>query len=201
MSKTVRGLNSVDTKRFVPSNNDTVDNHLHVLWIGRTSGAAAKGARALSNAIKIIKKKKIPIEAKFIGYATGISARSTEAYGWVHDPVPYLQWSHVVFGRGRALREAMSCGNVGFLIGEGYGGIVKPDWFKDGKQPLLSASLKHGYSKLDISTIVNDLLYFHYHRSALKKARKTAREICVKNFNIDIMVEKTYSVYKKAIIH
>jgi len=119
--------------------------------------------------------------------------------GWIHDPLIYLQNNHIVFARGRALREAMACGNVGFLIGQGYGGIVKEERFENGKIPVFSGSLKHGCTKLNSEQIVNDILHFHYFRHQLLVARKAARKIAEDNFNIKKMVDDTCLVYKEAI--
>ncbi|AOY77502.1 glycosyltransferase family 4 protein [Clostridium formicaceticum] len=194
-------FNGIDVDYYKPCSNKTVGGPLRIIWMGRTSGAAASGVSYLTKAIHILQQRGIPIEAKIIGYAVGADTSRLNVCGWVHDPLPYLQWSHIVFGRGRALREAMACGNVGFLIAQGYGGMVQESWFEKGRQPQLSGSLKHGYSELSISTIANDILYFHKHRNQLTRARSLARKIAEENFDIKKMVEQTYSVYQKALQH
>ena len=169
------------------------------MWMGRTNGAASMGAQYLARAVRILRKKGIPVEAKIIGYAVGADVGGLKNYNWVHDPLPYLQRNHIVFARGRALREAMACGNVGILVGQGYGGIVREDWFENGKKPQLSGSLKHGYKKHDVSLIMKDILFFHRNRTELAKARKAARKIAEMHFDARKMAEQTYNVYKKAI--
>lgn len=192
-------FNGIDIEHYKPDNINMVDDPLRIIWVGRTNGAAARGVIYLACAISLLKQKGIPIEAKVVGHAVDASVKGMEACGWVHDPLPYLHWSHIAFARGRALREAMACGNVGFLIGQGYGGIVEPEWFFNNRQPQLSGSLKHGSTKLSVSKIYKDILYFHKHRMALEQSRKIARKIAEENFDVKKMVEQTYSVYQTAI--
>jgi len=192
-------FNGVDIDYYKPNKDISLNGPLRIMWIGRTNGPAANGAKSLDQAIGILRKKGISIEAKMIGHANGTDPKNMGAYGWVHDPLPYLRESHIVFGRGRALREAMACGNIGFLIGQGYGGMVRRKWFENGKQPQLSGSLKHGYDNLDVSVIVNDLLYLYWHRNLLREGSKIARKIAEEHFDVKKMVEETISVYHRAI--
>lgn len=192
-------FNGIDTERYRPGKTKTTNQPLRIIWMGRTNGPTASGVTYLARAIRILKKKGIPVEGKVVGYALGANIGDMERCGWVHDPLPYLQWSHIVFARGRALREAMACGNVGFLIGQGYGGMVRRKWFENGKNPVLSGSLKHGYAKLDALEIVKDVLNFHHRRVQLEGARKMARKIAEDNFDIKRMVEETCLVYEEAL--
>lgn len=192
-------FNGIDLERYKPYENTSINGPLRIMWMGRTNGAASMGAQYLARAVRILRKKGIPVEAKIIGYAVGADVGGLKNYNWVHDPLPYLQRNHIVFARGRALREAMACGNVGILVGQGYGGIVREDWFENGKKPQLSGSLKHGYKKHDVSLIMKDILFFHRNRTELAKARKAARKIAEMHFDARKMAEQTYNVYKKAI--
>lgn len=192
-------FNGIDTEHFIPGNFRTTKEPLRVLWMGRTNGPTANGVSYLAKAIQILRKKGVPIEGKVIGHALGADIGGMEACGWVHDPIEHLQRSHIVFARGRALREAMACGNVGFLIGEGYGGMVKRKWFEAGKKPILSGSHKHGYPQLDATEIMKDIMFFHRRRDLLEIGKNFARSIAVEHFNISKMVEETYSVYKEAL--
>lgn len=192
-------FNGIDTERFKPGISKINKETLRVVWMGRTNGPTANGATFLAKAVRSLRKKGIPIEAKVIGHACGADIGGMEACGWVHDPIEHLQQSHIVFARGRALREAMACGNIGFLIGEGYGGMVKRKWFAQGKKPILSGTLKHGYSRLDAAEIAKDLLFFHRRRDLLETGKGFARSIAVKHFNIKNMVEEICSVYMEAL--
>lgn len=192
-------FNGIDTDHYKPNNMKNNHGPLRILWMGRTNGPTANGVTYLSKAIRQLRRKGIPVEAKVIGHASGAGTGELELCGWVHEPLKYLQWSQIVFGRGRALREAMAAGNVGFLIGQGYGGVVMENWFDEGKTPLLSASLKHGYSKLNSQDIMKDLLDFHYRRGLLEERRLVARKIAEDHFNIWKMVDETFKIYQKAL--
>jgi len=192
-------FNGIDTEHFKPGGSKITDEPLKVLWMGRTNGPTANGVTYLARAIRALRKKGIPIEAKVIGHALGADIGEMEACGWVHDPIAHLQRSHIVFARGRALREAMACGNIGFLIGEGYGGMVKKNWFEENKKPILSGSPKHGYAELDSIEIMKDIVYFYHRRDLLEIGRNIARTIAIENFDIKGMVQDTISVYKEAL--
>lgn len=192
-------LNGIDLEHYKPAQNITFNGALRIIWVGRTNGAASMGAQYLARAVRILRKKGIPVEAKIIGYAVGANITGMKNCGWAHDPLPHLHWSHIVFARGRALREAMACGNVGFLIGQGYGGMIREDRFEENRQPQLSGSIKHGCVKLNVSMIIKDILYFHRHRRELAEARKAARRIAEMHFDARIMTEHTCNVYQKAL--
>lgn len=192
-------FNGIDIDYYKPDNTNILYGPLRIIWMGRTNGAAARGVIYLAHAIYILKEKGIPIEAKIIGHAGSTSTKAMEDSGWVYNPLPYLQWSHIVFARGRALREAMACGNAGLLIGQGYGGLVEPAWFLNNKTPQLSGSLKHGYARLSVAKIYKDILFFHKHRFALEEIRKIARKIAEENFDVRKMAEQTFCVYQTAI--
>ena len=191
--------NGIDTEHFRPGDNSSYDNTLRIVWLGRTSGAASSGAEYLAKAIQMLRRQGADIEAKVIGHPLGANVRGMEVCGWAHDILPYLQWSHMAFARGRALREAMACGNAGFLLAEGYGGLVRPKWFQNGNHVQLSGALKHGFSKLNVSQIAKDILFFYQNRDYLEKARNIARKIAVEYFDINNMVDDTCKIYEHAI--
>jgi DNA-binding NarL/FixJ family response regulator len=184
---------------FLPNENKITDQTLRLVWIGRTSGSAARGVGCLAASINMLRKKGIPIEAKIIGNPIGPNLHGLEYHGWIHDPLPILQWSSIAYGRGRSLREAMSCGNAGFLLAEGYGGLVTSKWFEHGRQPQLSGSLKHGCAELDPIQIAKDMLYFHKNRESLQAAGVEARKIAEDYFDIRKMAAETKKLYEEAL--
>jgi len=196
--KTTIIFNGVDTDYFIPAYNRTSNHPLRIIWTGRTSGNAARGAECLASSLSILKEMGIPFEAKFMGYAFGANIPNIKQCGWVHNPLPLLQWSDLAFGRGRSLREAMACGNAGFLLAEGYGGLVLPKWFENDRQPQLSGSLKHGCMKLNPQRIARDIMFFHEHRDILESIRHESRLIAEKYFSIKKMADETIKVYKEA---
>jgi len=110
-------FNGIDIEHYKPGNIEKTNEPLRIIWMGRTNGPSADGAAYLARAIRILGKKGISVDAKIVGYASGANTVGMQNCGWIHDPLIYLQNNHIVFARGRALREAMACGNVGFLIG------------------------------------------------------------------------------------
>lgn len=200
LKKTTTIYNGVDLERFSPATDyQYADGPLHILWLGRTNGPASQGAGFLAEAISKLQKQGVQLQAKALGYASGASIRGMEACGWVYDPVPFLQWGHLVFARGRALREAMACGNAGFLLAQGYGGRINQAWFTGGRIPQLSGSTKHGAKQLDSSMLADEILYYYLHRQELAAARCEARKIAETYFDVHIMGEQTCAVYEEAL--
>ncbi|HAA37848.1 MAG TPA: hypothetical protein DCE00_03140 [Firmicutes bacterium] len=198
--KTTIIYNGVDLERFYPAGDfECRENPLRILWLGRTRGAAAQGAECLTRAIRLLQQQGLQLETKALGFAGDAKIEVMKTYGWVFDPVPYLQWGHLVFARGRALREAMACGSAGFLLAEGYGGRVREDWFGNGRMPQLSGTNKHGAQKLNVFQIADDILYFYQHREELAEARKEARRIAECYFDVRFMAERTCQVYAEAL--
>lgn len=192
-------FNGIDTALFRPEKTTKtakVREPLEVLWFGRVGKKAAQGLLALDKAIGQMKAQGKAINATVIGHAAGIRLHNMVVKGWVADPVPYLQKGMIAFARGRALREAMACGNAGFLLGQGYGGLVKEEWFKKKPPAVLSANPLHGYPPASPEDIQKDLDYFYNNYPALKKARKNAREIAVKYFDVQVMALETIQVYE-----
>jgi glycosyltransferase involved in cell wall biosynthesis len=192
--------NGIDTDKFRPGPiAPRAQDPLNIIWFGRTNGNAAKGVMALDKAIGLMRRKNKPINARVIGSAAGTNVNHMKKYGWFDNPIPLLQQGSIAFGRGRALREAMSCGNAGFLLGQGYGGRVCKEWFEKKHPASLSADPKHGYPLADFLSIAHDLeQYFHRH-SLLVKARSEARQIALKYFDVRIMVQETLQVYSAAL--
>lgn len=194
-------LNGVDTERYRPAENGPrAFPPLKIAWFGRTDGPAASGLGELDLAVGALKKKNMPIKACVIGHAAGTTAKNMSLLGWIRDPVTHLQNTTVVFGRGRALREAMSCGCIGFLLGEGYGGMVRGNWFNDEKKPaLLSASPQHGYPPATSAAIFRDLENLCQQHKTIAALSREARQTALHHFGSEIMAKKTMAVYESLV--
>ncbi|MBT9172314.1 MAG: hypothetical protein DDT21_00695 [Syntrophomonadaceae bacterium] len=191
-------FNGIDLERFCPAKPDaTVDSPLRLIWFGRANVPASYGVNFLDRAVGELISRGLAVEAGLLGYATKAETHILKKYGWADDPRPYLQQTQLVFGRGRALREAMACGCAGFLLGEGYGGRVSPDWFADGKHTPLSASVKHGFQLPDHKAIAFDILHLYQNRELLSRLRLEARSTAVRFFGVHSMAEATVSVYRR----
>lgn len=190
--------NGIDLDRFRPAMpHAAVDGPLRLMWFGRSDVPASYGVNILDKAVGELTSRGLSVKAGLLGYATKAQPYFLKKYGWADNPLPYLQQAHLVFARGRALREAMACGCVGFLLGEGYGGLVSPDWFEDGKFTPLSASIKHGFRAPDDKVITSDILPLYHDRELLYRLRLQARSTAARFFSVQPMVEATVSVYRR----
>jgi glycosyltransferase involved in cell wall biosynthesis len=199
-TKTTVILNGVNLERFRPPGFETAGKYpLRILYFGRTKGADTKGLAALDKAVQILRQQGRKLEAKMAGHAAGVFPVNLQRCGWVHDPIPYLHWSHVVFGRGRSLREAMACGNAGFLLGQGYGGVVRREWFSRKAPPSFSSTPGLGAGEPDVDVISAHLAELDDNRILLQALRKEARLTAKENFDSYHMAKKTVKVYIQAL--
>jgi len=191
--------NGVDVDRFRPTDLESgATGPLRVLWFGRYDRSNARGLQALDQAIQALRVTGRDIEARRVGYAVGSTAEALEACGWSDDPVSYLQWGQVAFGHGRSLREAMGCGNVGFLLAHGYGGRVGPQWFiEDGY--TMDAFAQYAFPNPDPETLARDLGALYDDRALLARLRHEARETAEKVFDVKVMAGLTARVYKASL--
>ncbi len=197
--KTTVIFNGVNIQRFRPPPCETTNGPLRILYFGRTRGPDAQGVTALDKAVGMLRQKGRKLEATLAGHVAGVFPVNLKPCGWVDDPVPHLQRSHVAFGRGRSLREAMACGNVGFLLGQGYGGILHRELFTAGTPPPFSSALAHGARVPEADVISSDLALLCDNRALLQSYRKEARLIAEEHFDSCRMAEKTVNVYRQAL--
>ncbi|PTX60332.1 glycosyltransferase involved in cell wall biosynthesis [Melghirimyces profundicolus] len=191
--------NGVDTERFQPPGADSgSDGPLRLLWFGRTAGRMTAGAKALDQAIPLLTKKGMDLEAKVLGEAAGVTFRNMEVVGWRPNPIPWLQWSQVAAGHGRSLREAMACGNAGILLAANHGGLVTKEWFGKGAISL-DAFPEYRWPEADPETIAKELECLNRDRGRLHRLRTEAREIAEQHFDVRKMVGKTLNLYREAV--
>lgn len=192
--------NGINTIIFRPASlSRQVPGTLKLLWFGRTHGASSGGVKVLDEAIKILRGRGIDLCAWLIGSPAGATVEQFKVFGWVHNPIPFLQRGQIAFGHGRALREAMACGNVGFLLGHGYGGRIAKDWFSGDRQKPVSAIPEYGLPEPDAQRIAADILRYAGNSALLYKDRLEAREIAVKHFDVRQMIDKIASVYRSCL--
>lgn len=192
--------NGIDVHRFRPSSDGPpLDAPLRVLWYGRTSGRLSRGVVALDKALGLLRRAGHHIEGRMVGVAKGAAVRHLKAFGWLDDPLPHLQWSHIAFGHGRSLREAMACGNAGFLLGFGYGGLVTPSWF-DSPSYAFGALPDYNLPAPDPDQIAREILRLDEERHRLYQLREEARLIAERIFDRDDMVRRTAQIYVRALM-
>jgi glycosyltransferase involved in cell wall biosynthesis len=194
--------NGIDTIHFCPSMHRSrrISDTLKVLWFGRTDGTSSRGVKVLDQVIKILRTRKIKVDACAIGIPTGVSVVHLKTYGWIDNPVPILQSGHITFGHGRALREAMSCGNIGFLLGHGYGGQVKKSWFTGKSIMPVSAIPEYGLPKPDAEKIASDISRYVNNDALLYRDCLEARDIAVKFFDVRKMIDEIVKVYRNCVL-
>ena len=188
--------NGINLERFKPASCNADSGPLRVLYYGRTKGSDALGLIALDKAVGLMRKQGSIVDARMVGRAAGVFAGNLHQYGWLDDPLPALQWSQVVFGRGRSLREAMACANVGLLLGEGYGGFLTRKRMQNDR-PSLSCTLKLGANVADAETIARDLIRLDKDRSLLQFLKNEAYHIAVEYFDAYKMAKETLNVYRQ----
>ncbi len=187
--------NGIDLTRFHPRSLKNLQvGPLYILWFGRTHGTFSAGAAALDQAITLLQREGKNIIASMVGIAQGVKLAMTN-YGWVDDPVWFLQRNHLVFGHGRALREAMACGNVGYLLGHGYAGMLRTDWFAE-KDAIVDAFPQYAFPLASVDMIKDDLNYIYCNRHLLPNLRREARLIAEKHFDLQQMVARVRKVYE-----
>lgn len=193
--------NGINTKMYHPISNKQMEKSeaLKIIWFGRTNGKASEGVKVLDKSVERLKRDGYNIEAKMIGRAEGVKPKSFDVHGWVNNPLKYLQWGHIAFGHGRSLREAMACGNVGFLLGDGYGGLVIRNWFQSGQSRPLSAIPAYKLPKANEDVLARDILLLHENRSYLQSLRLESRRIAERFFDIEHMGKQTMIRYKNAL--
>ncbi|HHX75573.1 MAG TPA: glycosyltransferase family 4 protein [Firmicutes bacterium] len=190
--------NGIDTQYFrpLPSEPRRRGEELHIIWFGRTNGASSRGVTVLDRAVYLLRSRGFRIKATLIGKAADVFVHEFETLDWVSDPLPYLQSGHLAFGHGRALREAMSCGNVGFLLGHGYGGRVEASWFAGDDPRPVSAIPQYNLPKPDAEIIAADIARFYHDERLLEQARIDARLLALCCFDVQEMIRKTIAVYE-----
>ncbi|HHX75721.1 MAG TPA: glycosyltransferase family 4 protein [Firmicutes bacterium] len=192
--------NGIDVDHFVPGSSLlTAEQPLQILWYGRVNQPSSRGAAMLDQAAAALSAAGTPVRFRAAGHASGVSFTAIKQEGWVENTLPLLQQSHVVFGRGRALREAMACGCIGYLLGEGYGGRVDPSWFQSG-YPSLSAAVRHGYPPAGAEALLADMaLLLASSPGRIQKLRLEARQIAEEYFDAKEMVSAVCDVYRECL--
>ncbi|MCW3489255.1 glycosyltransferase family 4 protein [Dethiobacter alkaliphilus] len=193
--------NGIDTIRFCPSFNRSLTRlkNLKVLWFGRTDKQSSRGVEALDQAIGILRAQGKIIDAWLLGRPIDASIHNLKNLGWSNNPVPILQTGHLAFGHGRALREAMSCGNVGFLLGHGYGGQITSSWFSGEQEKPISAIPDYQLAEPDANKIAADISSYLHNRHLLYQHRLEARDIAIKHFDVRTMVAGIIRVYRQCV--
>lgn len=185
--------NGIDTKLFVPSKQlDASSKKFNVLWYGRVDGRLARGLRILDQMAPLL-----PSNIKITALGTAdFQPVNIPAIPWVENPIPFLQQSQITFAHSRSLREAMSCGSIGMLIGYGYGGMVTEQRLHNNL--ILDAFPEYPLPKPQPTAILNDLLQI-VNSGDVENLRLSARMIAEKHFAIEDMGKQVLAIYRKVL--
>ena len=196
LSKTVIIPNGIDLNRFQPKTY--IHNQpLKICWFGRAHGAVTQGISCLNQALRLVRKTGAKVPAYFIGVAAGAERDEFIHIGWLDDPVSFLQKTQAAFGHGRALREAMACGNIGHLLGAGYGGLVTKEMIESNQH--LDAFPQYRLAPAVPERLADHILKLLRHPDSIPVLQKEARQIALKYFDRTVMTESILSLYSQAI--
>ncbi|MBH0231536.1 glycosyltransferase family 4 protein [Halobacillus yeomjeoni] len=197
--------NGINLNKYVPNYNTfklspkSSTCPLKIIWFGRLDQTSSSGVEVLNQAISELRKKGKNIEARLIGTPGKAKVDQFNAYGWINNPIPHLQWAEIAFCHGRALMEAMACGNIGIKLAHGYGGLVQNDWFS-GKTPKpLGALREYNLPKPNHKEIAALLSELYDDNKKLLNLRKEACDISKNYFGVEFMVNKTVALYEEAL--
>jgi glycosyltransferase involved in cell wall biosynthesis len=188
--------NGIDTAVFRPGPESFGSNpgrEIRVLWYGRVNGRLGRGLQVLDAAAPNLPSH---ICLAALGEAD-VQIKNITLQGWVDDPVPALQESHITFAHGRSLREAMACGSVGMLIGHGYGGMVTRAKLAE-LNYAVDAFPQYRLPRPNPADLVRDILQIA-NSGKLLALRKESRQIAEENFSLELMGSRTVEVYAAAL--
>lgn len=194
--KTVIIPNGIDLERFKP-NFQASGGVLKLCWFGRVHGNMSDGVVSLGQAVQLAKADGAELEAFFIGSASGFRKDHFIHVGWLDDPVSLLQETQVAFGHGRSLREAMACGNVGFLLGAGYGGQVTAHLLDELQH--LDAFPEYGLPGAEPEHLAAEILDLVSHPESISGLRQEARQIALNHFNVETMANAILELYARSL--
>lgn len=188
--------NGIDITKFIPNETklESPPEVINILWYGRVDGRLSRGIRLLD---RIAPSLPSHIKLSALGI-TDYRIRNMPHKKWTDNPVPYLQESHITFGHGRSLREAMACGSIGMLLGHGYGGIVTEEMLH--KQNFaMDAFPEYHLGRPRSARIIQDIIDLSCRGKELNGMRKEARNIGEKYFDVRLMGSQIFEVYQETI--
>jgi glycosyltransferase involved in cell wall biosynthesis len=167
-----------------------VPERIEILWYGRVDGKLVKGLRALDGSAPFLPTN---VSLRALG-SPGWPLKNIPLLGWQDRPVDVLRRSHMVFAHSRSLREAMACGNIGMLLGYGYGGRVTEEKIKSGL--ILDAFPQYPLQRPVISRLVREIRELTQDPTRIPPLQREARRIAEEYFSLKVMVDRTIALYQ-----
>lgn len=184
--------NGIDVEHFRPGRKE---RELAVAYVGRIDSSKRRGLLELAHAIGVVPRAHL-----FVAGNEGVSAPRCTYLGWVRDVAPLLGRCHALFGTGRAIREGMAAGCVGFVLGQRYGGMVTPQAVRallarPGGFPSFSG-LEGSYP--DRRELARDLIRFWQDEPARLRLAQWSREFACAHFSLAQVARQTVEIYVQA---
>lgn len=182
--------NAIDTKHFVPKTpREKQGDLINILWYGRVDGRLTRGLHTLDRVAPLLPKH---IRITGLGTAQYVPI-NIPLISWTDHPLPFLQQSQITFAHGRSLREAMSAGSIGMLLGCGYGGMVTERRLTEDNL-ILDAFPEYRLRRPRVHKLVQDILTIA--GLDLEQLRREARSIAERHFDLEDMGAKIGKIYR-----
>lgn len=118
----------------------------------------------------------------------------TRSLGWVQNPHPILGRAQLVVGTGRAIREGMAAGCIGFVLGDRLDGVVTPATV----EALRRTNFSGRTSSLEPTPEALQGALEELESWGTANLMKFSRQYALDHFGIDKMVDALLTVYRKA---
>ncbi|NLM39114.1 MAG: glycosyltransferase family 4 protein [Firmicutes bacterium] len=180
-------LHIVENGVPIPHNIDLAWRPKHAVFLSRSSPDRAAGYHTL---IDILVED--GWQVTIAGNWRHPKARSL---GWVQDPYPLLKNARMVVGTGRAIREGMAAGCVGFVLGDYLDGPVTPESVSSLRNTNFSGRSRRLTPSADNLTRELAQIQDSSFPSLMRFSRTYARQY----FSVDSMAAALIEIYRELV--
>lgn len=183
--------NAINQEVFKPEVKNILPT---IAYVGRVDSTKINGVICLHEAVRALKQR-----VDFVSVSTLREERFRKVRGKlvrsIIDASKILNKTDIVIGTGRAIREGMSAGNVGIVLGKCYDGIVKPDNVESLKYSNFSGRTSN--TPPDTEHIVKDIKELIDNPVKFEELREWSYRYAKEHFGMKISIEKHMDVYNK----
>jgi glycosyltransferase involved in cell wall biosynthesis len=185
--------NAINQDNFKPEPKNMLPT---LAYVGRIDAGKINGVLCLHKGINALKKR-----VNFISASTLKEKRFKGIYGKLVknmvDASKVLNNTDIVIGTGRAIREGMSAGNVGIVLGKYYDGIVIPDNVESLQYSNFSG--RKSYNVPNTNDLIKDIRKLIDNPLRLEKLKIWSYQHARDNFGMQSAYEKHIEVYSKVL--